>query len=150
MITRSSNNYGSHQFPEKVIPLFVTNLVRGKKVPLYGEGKQVRDWLFVRDNCAAIELVLKKGKNGEVYNIGGNHEIPNIKLTQKILSIMGKNESMIERVPDRPGHDFRYSLDSTKISRELGWKPTTRFEKGLRETIQWYQQNEWWWKPLVK
>lgn len=149
-ITRSSNNYGTHQFPEKVVPLFVTNLIRGKKVPLYGEGKQIRDWLFVRDNCQAIELVLKKGKNGEVYNIGGDHEIPNVELTAQILELMNQPDEMIQRVPDRLGHDFRYSLDFSKITRELGWKPTTPFEQGLAQTVQWYRDNEWWWKPLVK
>ncbi|MBU1930102.1 dTDP-glucose 4,6-dehydratase [Candidatus Micrarchaeota archaeon] len=150
VITRSSNNYGSHQFPEKVVPLFVTNLIRGKKVPLYGEGKQIRDWLFVKDNCEAIEAVLKKGKNGEVYNIGGGNEIPNIELTKTILELMEQSDSMIERVPDRLGHDFRYSLNHEKISKELDWKPKTPFEQGLRETVEWYKENENWWKPLVK
>jgi dTDP-glucose 4,6-dehydratase len=146
-ITRSSNNFGSHQFPEKVIPLFVTNLIRGKKVPLYGSGKNIRDWLFVEDNCAAIDLVLEKGKKGEVYNIGGEHEITNIELTQQILSIMGKGEEMIERVPDRQGHDLRYSLNTQKM-KELGFHPSKSFDTRLRETVEWYVQNEWWWKPL--
>lgn len=149
-ITRSSNNYGSHQFPEKVIPLFVTNLLRGKKVPVYGTGKNVRDWLYVRDNCEAIELVLKKGANGEVYNIGGGNEKDNLELTRTILKQFGFGDEMIQFVEDRKGHDWRYALDYTKISEELGWKPKTPFEKGLKETVSWYKQNESWWKPLVK
>jgi len=150
VVTRSSNNYGQFQFPEKVIPLFVTNLLRGKKVPLYGEGKQMRDWLFVLDNCEAIDAVLQKGKPGEIYNVGGGNEIKNIDLTKMIIKELGKSEEMIERVPDRLGHDFRYSLDCNKIEKQLGWKPKTDFKKGLKQTIQWYVQNEWWWSPLVK
>jgi dTDP-glucose 4,6-dehydratase len=149
-VTRSSNNYGPFQFPEKVIPLFITNLLRGKKVPLYGEGKNVRDWLHVQDNCEAIDLVLQKGKPGEVYNIGGNNEVQNIDLTKMILKELGKGEEMIERVQDRPGHDLRYSLDCAKIRKELGWAPRTEFKKGLHETVEWYKRNEQWWKPLVK
>lgn len=149
-ITRSSNNYGSHQFPEKVIPLFVTNLIRGKKVPVYGTGKNVRDWLYVKDNCEGIETVLKKGKNGEAYNIGGGNEKDNLELTRMILAECGAGEEMIQFVEDRKGHDWRYALDYSKISEELGWKPATPFEKGLKETVQWYRQNEWWWKPLVR
>ncbi|MBN1941201.1 MAG: dTDP-glucose 4,6-dehydratase [Candidatus Diapherotrites archaeon] len=150
VVTRSSNNYGPFQFPEKVMPLFITNLLRGKKVPLYGEGLQIRDWLYVMDNCSAIELCLKKGKAGEVYNIGGNCEMPNIELTKKILSALGKGEEMIQTVEDRKGHDFRYSLDSTKIARDLGWKPTTQFEQGLEQTVEWYKTNTPWWETLVK
>ncbi len=150
VVTRSSNNYGMFQFPEKLIPLFITNLLRGKNVPLYGEGKNVRDWLFVLDNCEAIGLVLEKGRNGEVYNIGGNQELQNIELTKKLLAGLGKGEEMIERVEDRPGHDLRYSLDCSKIEAELGWKPKTGFEQGLKETVKWYKENEAWWKPLVK
>lgn len=150
MITRSSNNYGPNQFPEKVVPLFVTNLLSGKKVPLYGEGKQIRDWLFVLDNCEAIDLVLQKGKPGEIYNIGGGNEIKNVDLTKMILKELGKGEEMIERVPDRLGHDFRYSIDSKKIMKELGWKPKTDFKKGLKQTVKWYVDNEWWWSPLIK
>jgi dTDP-glucose 4,6-dehydratase len=149
VVTRSSNNYGMFQFPEKVIPLFITNLLRGKKVPLYGEGKNVRDWLFVLDNCQAIDLLLEKGKKGEIYNIGGNCELENIELTRKILAEMGKGEDMIEKVKDRLGHDLRYSLDCSKIEQELGWKPKTSFEEGLKETVKWYKGNEAWWKPLV-
>lgn len=150
VITRSSNNYGSHQFPEKLIPLFLTNLLRGKKVPVYGTGKNVRDWLFVKDNCEAIELVLKKGKNGEAYNIGGGNEKTNLEMTHFILNALGKDEDSIQFVEDRKGHDFRYSLDYEKINQELGWKPKTKLEDGLQQTIDWYKQNEWWWKPLVK
>jgi dTDP-glucose 4,6-dehydratase len=150
VVTRSSNNYGPYQFPEKVVPLFITNLLRGKKVPLYGEGKNVRDWLFVLDNCQAIDLVLEKGKAGEIYNIGGSQELRNIELTKKILDEMGKGEEMIERVKDRLGHDLRYSLDCSKIESELGWKPGKNFDEGLRETVRWYEENEKWWKPLVK
>ena len=150
IVTRSSNNYGPYQFPEKVIPLFVTNLLQGKKVPLYGEGKNVRDWLFVLDNCKAIEVLLKKGTPGEVYNIGGNQELQNIELTKKILAELGKGEEMIEKVKDRLGHDLRYSLDCSKIKNKLGWEPKTKFDEGLHETVQWYKENEKWWKPLVK
>ena len=149
-VTRSSNNYGMFQFPEKLIPLFITNLLREKNVPLYGEGKNVRDWLFVLDNCEAIDLVLEKGRNGEIYNISGNHELQNIELTKKILAELGKGEEMIEKVKDRLGHDLRYSLDCSKIKNELGWEPKVKFDEGLRETVQWYKENEQWWKPLVK
>ncbi|MDD5148462.1 MAG: dTDP-glucose 4,6-dehydratase [Candidatus ainarchaeum sp.] len=149
VVTRSSNNYGPYQFPEKVMPLFITNLMLGKKVPLYGEGKQIRDWLFVEDNCEAIELCLKKGKAGEIYNIGGEHELQNIDLTKKILKEMNCGEEMIQKVPDRLGHDFRYSLDCDKIKKGLGWKAKTSFETGLKKTADWYKQNEKWWKPLV-
>ena len=148
VVTRSSNNYGQFQFPEKVMPLFITNLLEGKKVPLYGEGKQIRDWLFVLDNCEAIELCLKKGKAGEVYNIGGNQELQNIELTKKILKEMNCGEEMIQKVPDRLGHDFRYSLDCAKIEKELGWKAKTNFAEGLKQTAKWYRENTKWWKPL--
>ncbi len=150
VVTRSSNNYGPFQFPEKVIPLFITNLIRGKKVPLYGEGKNIRDWLYVADNCEAIEAILQKGKAGEVYNVGGNEELQNIELTKKILAELGKGEEMIQRVTDRLGHDLRYSLDCGKIEKELGWKAKTAFEKGLKETVEWYKKNENWWKEMVK
>lgn len=150
VITRSSNNYGPNQFPEKLIPLFVTNLLQGKKVPVYGTGKNVRDWLHVKDNCVAIEQCLLKGKNGEVYNIGGENEKTNIDITRMILSELGKDDSSIQFVEDRKGHDLRYSLDCAKIKKELGWTPKIAFEKGLRDTISWYKQNESWWKPLVK
>jgi len=150
MVTRSSNNYGPRQFPEKVIPLFVTNLMQEKKVPLYGEGKNIRDWLFVEDNCRGIDAVLEKGKAGEVYNIGGGTELQNIELTMKLLDAFGKGEEMIERVEDRAGHDLRYSLDCSKIEKELGWKAEKDFEEGLNETIEWYKENKSWWEPLVK
>ncbi len=147
IVTRSSNNYGPYQYPEKVIPLFATNLIEGKKVPLYGDGKNVRDWLFAEDNCRGILLAGQKGKKGEIYNIGGGNEVSNIELTEKIISLMGKGEDSIQPVEDRKGHDRRYSLDSSKIH-ALGWKPQKKFEDGLRETVQWYRDNEWWWKPL--
>ncbi len=149
-ITRSSNNYGTHQFPEKLIPLFTTNLLQGKKVPVYGTGQNVRDWLHVRDNCDALLLVLEKGKSGEVYNIGGGNEKTNMEITRRILSEVGKGDEMIQFVEDRKGHDWRYSLDSTKITRELGWRPAIPFDQGLKQTIQWYTHNESWWKPLIK
>jgi len=150
VVTRSSNNYGPYQFPEKVMPLFITNLLQGKKVPLYGEGLQIRDWLYVLDNCKGIMKVFDEGKVGEVYNIGGGNEIRNIDLTKMILEEMGKGDEMIENVPDRQGHDFRYSLDCSKIEKELGWKPEKKFEEGLHETAEWYKGNEKWWKELVK
>jgi dTDP-glucose 4,6-dehydratase len=148
MITRCSNNYGTHHFPEKLIPLFVTNLLEGKKVPVYGNGKNVRDWLHVDDHCRGIHKVLMNGRAGEVYNIGGGRELTNNEITSLILSAMGKDESSIEYVEDRKGHDLRYSVDWTKINRELGYEPQVKFEDGLRETIQWYRDNEAWWKPL--
>jgi len=148
VITRCSNNYGTHHFPEKLIPLFVTNLLEGKKVPVYGDGKNVRDWLHVDDHCRGIHAVLMKGKSGEVYNIGGGRELNNLQITKLILEAMGMDESSIEYVEDRKGHDLRYSVDWTKIKRELGYEPQVSFEDGLRETIKWYQENEAWWKPL--
>lgn len=150
VVTRSSNNYGPYQFPEKVVPLFVTNLLREKKVPLYGEGKNVRDWLYVIDNCEAISVCLEKGKPGQVYNIGGNQELENIELTKKILAELGKGDEMIQKVEDRLGHDLRYSLDCTKIKNDLGWEPKIKLEEGLKQTVDWYKQNGQWWKPLVK
>ena len=147
IVTRSSNNFGPYQFPEKVIPLFITNLLENKKVPLYGDGMNVRDWLYVLDNCRAIDVVLHKGRPGEIYNIGGGYEIPNIKLTRIILKLLNKTYDMIKYVPDRLGHDRRYSLDSTKIKR-LGWKPAKDFNTAIRETIKWYENNMSWWKEL--
>ena len=149
-ITRSSNNYGPYQFPEKIVPLFITNLLRGKKAPVYGTGKNVRDWLFVEDNCEGIESVLLKGKPGEIYNIGGGEERTNLELTRMILSLLGKDETMVEFVPDRKGHDFRYSLDCKKIERELSWKPKVKLAEGLARTAKWYGENGEWWKPLAK
>ena len=147
-VTRCSNNYGPRQFPEKVIPLFVTNLIDGLKVPIYGSGSNVRDWLHVDDHCRGIQAVLIHGKAGEIYNIGGGTELTNAELTRKILYIMGEDETRIEFVEDRLGHDLRYSVDITKISRELGYKPLVNLEIGLRETVEWYQENEQWWRPL--
>jgi dTDP-glucose 4,6-dehydratase len=148
--TRCSNNYGPHQFPEKVIPLFVTNLIDGKKVPLYGKGLNVRDWLHVDDHCRGIHAVLMKGKAGEIYNIGGGEELTNKELTSMILTKMGKNDSSIEYVQDRLGHDLRYSVSIEKISRELGYQPLVKFDEGIEETIEWYKKNEQWWRPLKK
>jgi dTDP-glucose 4,6-dehydratase len=148
--TRCSNNYGPHQFPEKVIPLFVTNLIDGKKVPLYGKGLNVRDWLHVDDHCRAIHAVLMKGKAGEIYNIGGGEELTNKELTSIILTKMGKNDSSIEYVQDRLGHDLRYSVSIEKISRELAYQPLVKFDEGIEETIEWYKKNEQWWRPLKK
>lgn len=149
-VTRCSNNYGRNQFPEKLIPLFVTNLIDNKKVPIYGSGLNVRDWLHVDDHCLGIHLALTKGKAGEIYNIGGGTELSNLELTNKILNIMGKGQETIEYVEDRKGHDLRYSVDITKISDELGYTPQVDWEAGLRETIYWYQENESWWRPLKK
>ena len=147
-ITRCSNNYGPHQFPEKVIPLFVTNLMDGKKVPLYGDGLNVRDWLHVDDHCRGIQLVLDGGRAGEVYNIGGGTELTNKELTGKLLEAMGVGWEMVEPVADRKGHDRRYSVDIGKISGELGYTPQVPFEQGLAETVAWYRDNEAWWRPL--
>jgi dTDP-glucose 4,6-dehydratase len=147
VITRSSNNFGPHQYPEKVIPLFVTNALDDKPVPLYGDGRNVRDWLFVQDNCAGIDLVLRRGADGEIYNIGGGHEVENIVLTRQILQLTGKPETLIQPVKDRPGHDRRYSVDSKKIH-QLGWTPRHRFGDALRTTVEWYRDHESWWRPL--
>ena len=149
-VTRCSNNYGRNQFPEKVIPLFVTNLIDNKKVPVYGSGLNVRDWLHVDDHCRGIHLALTKGKAGEIYNIGGGTELNNLELTDKILDIMGKSQESIEYVEDRKGHDLRYSVDITKISNELGYAPQVDWQIGLKETINWYEENEAWWRPLKK
>lgn len=146
-VVRSSNNFGPFQYPEKVIPLFITNLITNKKVPLYGDGENVRDWLFVRDNCEAIDLILRSGKPGNVYNIGGGTHLSNLDLTEKVLQVMGKGPDAIEYVNDRPGHDRRYALDSSKIMR-LGWAPKEDFESNINKTIRWYEDNEAWWKPL--
>ena len=148
VITRCSNNYGTHHFPEKLIPLFITNLLEGIKVPVYGTGKNVRDWLHVDDHCRGIYQVLMNGRSGEVYNIGGGRELTNNEITSLILEAMDADESSIEYVEDRKGHDLRYSVDWTKINRELGYVPQVKFEDGLKDTIQWYRDNEAWWKPL--
>jgi dTDP-glucose 4,6-dehydratase len=149
-LTRCSNNYGPYQFPEKVIPLFITHIMRGKKVPLYGDGSNIRDWLHVSDHCRGIHLVLRDGKPGDIFNIGGGRELSNVELTRLILEMMGVGEERIERVNDRPGHDFRYSLDITKIQQNLGYTPRVSFEQGIKETIEWYKANEKWWLPLLK
>ncbi|HEY6360424.1 MAG TPA: dTDP-glucose 4,6-dehydratase [Vicinamibacterales bacterium] len=147
VITRASNNYGPYQFPEKLIPLFVTNAIADIPVPLYGDGKNVRDWLHVEDHCRAIDLLIEKATSGEVYNIGGGNEVMNVELTRRILEALGKPLSLIKPVQDRPGHDRRYCLDTTKL-RSLGWAPQLRFEDGLHGAIDWYRNNEWWWRPI--
>lgn len=147
-ITRCSNNYGPYQFPEKVIPLFISNLMDGKKVPLYGEGLNVRDWLHVDDHCRGIFLVLQNGRPGEIYNIGGGTELSNIELTKILLKACNEDWSMVERVEDRKGHDLRYSVDISKITKELGYKPQIKFEDGIASTIEWYRNNRQWWEPL--
>jgi dTDP-glucose 4,6-dehydratase len=149
IVTRCTNNFGPYQYPEKLIPLFITNLIKGKKVPVYGTGKNVRDWIHVNDHCRAVEFLLDRGAPGEVYNIGGGHEKTNLEITNKILELLGKDTSMVEYVNDRPGHDFRYSLDSSKL-RNMGWQPRYSFDDALEETVTWYRQNEWWWQPLRK
>lgn len=148
VITRCSNNYGTHHFPEKLIPLFITNLLEGKKVPVYGNGMNVRDWLHVDDHCRGVSKVLQNGKSGEIYNIGGGRELNNLEITKLILEAMGSDESSIEYVEDRKGHDLRYSVDWSKIRGELGYLPQVKFEDGLRDTIKWYRDNIEWWKPL--
>lgn len=148
VITRCSNNYGPYQYPEKLIPLLVTNLMDGKPIPIYGDGKNVRDWLHVEDHCAGILLALEKGKAGEAYNIGGNNEMENIQIAKKLLGLLGKDETSIRYVEDRLGHDRRYAIDATKIRRDLGWKPKHDFESGIRTTVDWYRNNEKWWRPL--
>ncbi len=149
LVTRCSNNFGPYQYPEKVIPLFVTNLIDGQQVPLYGDGLNVRDWLHVIDHCEAVLAVLERGTPGNVYNIGGNNERSNIDLTRTILQLLGKDESMIKRVPDRLGHDRRYAIDASKIRRELGWEPTrSQWPEALARTTEWYQTHERWWRPL--
>jgi dTDP-glucose 4,6-dehydratase len=148
VITRCSNNYGTHHYPEKLIPLFITNLIEGNKVPVYGTGRNVRDWLHVDDHCRGIYSALVNGGSGEVYNIGGGRELTNNEIAALILEGMGADESSIEYVEDRKGHDYRYSVDWTKINRDLGYEPEIKFEDGLKETIKWYRNNEAWWKPL--
>jgi dTDP-glucose 4,6-dehydratase len=147
VITRASNNYGPYQFPEKLIPLFITNLLHDVPVPLYGDGQNVRDWMHVTDHCHGIDLVIERGKPGEVYNIGGGNEVRNVDLTHMLLRLTDRSDSLVRRVQDRQGHDLRYSLDTTKL-RALGWRPRVPFEEGLGETVRWYRQNEWWWRPI--
>jgi dTDP-glucose 4,6-dehydratase len=147
VITRSSNNFGPYQYPEKVVPLFVTNALDDEPLPLYGDGRNVRDWLYVLDNCEAIDLVLRRGGDGEVYNIGGGHEVENVALTRDILRLTGKPQTLIRPVKDRPGHDRRYAVDCAKI-RALGWSPRHGFADALGATVEWYRRNEAWWRPL--
>jgi dTDP-glucose 4,6-dehydratase len=147
-VTRCSNNYGPYQFPEKMLPLFVTNLMDGKKVPLYGDGLNVRDWLHVDDHCWGIQLVAESGRPGEIYNIGGGTELTNLELTRRLLAAFGLGEDMIEPVEDRKAHDRRYSVDITKITNELGYRPLVSFNEGLASTIEWYRSNRPWWEPL--
>lgn len=149
LITRCSNNYGPYQFPEKLIPLMIAKTLNGEKLPVYGDGKNVRDWLYVEDHCSAIIKVLNDGKIGEVYNVGGNNEWYNIDIVKLILSKLGKSDEMIQYVKDRPGHDRRYAIDSTKIMTELGWEPAYDFEKGIALTIDWYIKNEDWWEKVM-
>lgn len=148
-ITRCSNNYGPYQFPEKLIPLMINNCLNNKELPVYGDGMQIRDWLHVKDHCTGIDTVLHKGKVGEVYNIGGNNEKANIEIVKLIISNLGKSEELIKYVQDRPGHDRRYAIDNSKITRELGWSPSYTFEQGIKETIEWYLANEEWMKKIV-
>jgi dTDP-glucose 4,6-dehydratase len=147
VITRSSNNFGPYQYPEKLVPLFVTNALEDRPLPIYGDGRQVRDWLYVLDNCAAIDLVLRRGREGEVYNIGGGHEVTNLVITREILRLLDKPESLIQPVTDRPGHDRRYALDAAKVGR-LGWAPRHPFASALESTVRWYREHEAWWRPL--
>ena len=147
IITRASNNYGPQQFPEKIIPLFITNALDERPLPLYGDGKNVRDWLHVDDHCRALDLLLHRGQPGDVYNIGGGHEMKNVDLTHRILEILDRPTTLIRSVTDRPGHDHRYCLDTTKL-RALGWTPQVAFRDGLRAAVEWYRSNEWWWRPI--
>ena len=147
MITRASNNFGPYQYPEKVIPLFVTNAIDGEPLPLYGDGQQIRDWLYVDDHCDAIELVLARGAPGEIYNVGGGNELANLDLTRHILELTGRDLNLVRRVPDRAGHDRRYSVDCGKV-RDLGWEPAHGFDEAVRETVDWYRDHADWWRPL--
>jgi len=146
-ITRGSNTYGPNQYPEKLVPLFVTNALDGEALPLYGDGRQTRDWLHVEDHCAAIDLALREGGRGEVYNVGGSQEVENVEVTRRILELTGADPALVRHVTDRPGHDRRYSLDSSKL-RALGWRPERSFEDGLAETVAWYRASRAWWEPI--
>ena len=148
IVTRCTNNFGPYQYPEKLIPLFVTNLFEGRTVPVYGTGRNVRDWIYVIDHCRAIDCILTRGKPGEIYNIGSGNELTNLEITHRLLELTGRDTSQITFVQDRPGHDWRYSLDASKL-RSMGWTPEYDFEAGLRETVAWYRENGWWWKPLL-
>ena len=146
-VTRCTNNFGPYQYPEKFIPLFITNLMEGKQVPVYGTGLNVRDWIYAEDHCSGIDFVHRHGQEGEIYNIGGGNELTNLEITHRILDLLGKDESMIRYVEDRKGHDLRYSLDCTKLH-NMGWKPEYDFDTALESTVQWYIENRWWWEPL--
>lgn len=148
-ISRCSNNYGPYHFPEKLIPLMIANALEGKNLPVYGEGKNVRDWLYVEDHCKAIDLILEKGTIGEVYNIGGHNEKTNLDVVKTVLKILGKDESLITFVKDRPGHDMRYAIDPTKIKNELGWYPETSFDEGIAKTVEWYLTHRDWWENII-
>lgn len=148
-ISRCSNNYGPYHFPEKLIPLMIANALNDKKLPVYGKGENVRDWLYVEDHCSAIDLIIRKGKIGEVYNIGGHNERTNLEVVKTIIKELGKSEDLIEFVTDRPGHDRRYAIDPTKIHDELGWLPATKFDDGIKKTIEWYLTHKSWWEKIV-
>lgn len=148
-ISRCSNNYGPYHFPEKLIPLMIIKTLRGEPLPVYGDGRNVRDWLYVEDHCEAIDLIVRHGRVGEVYNIGGHNEKANIDVVKTILATLGKDESFITYVTDRPGHDLRYAIDPSKISRELGWLPKTTFEEGIKKTVQWYLDHQEWWERIL-
>lgn len=149
-ISNCTNNYGPYQFPEKIIPLFITNLLDEKKVPVYGEGRNIRDWIYVDDHNAGVDAIIHKGKIGETYCLGGGNELANLEITKKILKLMGASEDMIEYVKDRPGHDFRYAMDISKAKNELGWEPETDFDRVLTKTVEWYKNNQEWWRKLKK
>ena len=148
-ISRCSNNYGPYHFPEKLIPLMIINACNDKSLPVYGDGLNVRDWLYVEDHCEAIDLIIHEGKVGEVYNVGGHNEMANIDIVKLILKELGKSEDLITYVTDRKGHDRRYAIDPTKIHTELGWLPKTKFQDGIKKTIKWYLDNKSWWEPIV-
>ena len=148
-ISRCSNNYGPYHFPEKLIPLMIANALADKELPVYGKGENVRDWLYVEDHCSAIDLIIHKGRVGEVYNIGGHNEKTNLEVVKIILKELGKSEDLIRYVTDRPGHDMRYAIDPTKIHNELGWLPATKFEDGIKKTIKWYLDNKEWWQHII-
>lgn len=148
-ISRCSNNYGPYHFPEKLIPLMIANALNDKKLPVYGKGENVRDWLYVEDHCSAIDLIIRKGKIGEVYNIGGHNERTNLEVVKTIIKELGKSEDLIEFVTDRPGHDRRYAIDPTKIHNELGWLPATKFDDGIKKTIDWYLTHKFWWEKII-
>ncbi len=149
-ISNCSNNYGPYQYPEKLLPLFITNLIEGKKLPVYGQGENIRDWIHVDDHNRGVEMIIKQGRIGETYCLGGGNELSNIEITKKILELMGEDEDKIEYVDDRPGHDLRYAIDYSKAKQELGWEPNKNFEQGLKETVEWYRNNPDWWQKIKK